>query len=290
MTGFARSQGKVANADWTWELRAVNGKGLDVRLRLPQGFEPHESAFRKQFATVLSRGNVQASLTIDEKSGAAVPTINQAALDAVLDGLNAVQAATDTAPSSAAQILSLRGVLEMSASPVNEEERAQLVEAICAGLDEALESLSSHRLEEGAALSALMNDHVDEIARLTALARLDPSASIASIHARMTAQISNLATDSNGVDSDRLHQEAAVLATKADIREEIDRLDAHVASARDMLAAGSPIGRKLEFLSQEFNREANTLCSKANGLSITNLGMELKATIDQFREQSLNVE
>lgn len=290
MTGFAREQGVFRETSWVWEFRAVNGKGLDVRLRLPSGFERLEPLVRKACGAVLSRGNVQVALNIASDVNAAVPTINQAALDAVLSAIKEIDTKAHTSHSTAAEILALRGVMEMAEPDLDKEEKNALDDALLSSLDQGLAALSAHRAAEGAALGVVLLTHVDEIERLTQRAEADPSRTNEAIAERMREQVAKLMDASATLDRDRLHQEAAMHATKADIREELDRLKAHVGSARDLLAGGGPIGRKLEFLAQEFNREANTLCSKSNAVSITEIGIAMKVVIDQFREQVLNIE
>lgn len=290
MTGFARAEGMSGNTTWIWELRAVNGKGLDVRVRLPNGFERLEPAVRKACGEVLSRGNIQASLSIANGARFGRPQINNAALDGVLKVIGEIEKQQEMRPSSAAEILSIRGLMEISEPERSSEELADLDMAIKDGLNEALDLLIKHREVEGASLATVLGDHVRVIDELTQRAESDPATAPAAIRERYITQIDALTEQRADLDHDRLHQEAAILATKADIREEIDRLHAHIASARSLLDQGSPVGRQLEFLAQEFNRESNTLCSKANAISITKTGLELKTVIDQFREQILNVE
>lgn len=294
MTGFARvreSQSVEAiEHRWTWELRSVNGKGLDLRLRLPHGFEALDVAVRKSAAQRLSRGNVQAALTLVSDSKAGRLEVNQNALDTVLAAVSQIDSNIETSPSSAAQILALRGVLEVvDAEPVSDSSQA-LNAAILASFGVALRDLTAHRKQEGAALADILSGHVEEIEKLVDRIEADPANKSDAIRDRLNKQIAALVEDTTPLDQTRLHQEAALLATKADIREELDRLKAHCAAALELIEVGSPAGRKLEFLAQEFNREANTVCSKSASADLTSLGLELKAVIDQFREQVLNVE
>ena len=290
MTGFARQDGAFGETSWAWEFRAVNGKGLDVRLRLPPGFERLEVPVRKACTSALSRGNVQANLTITASTNLSMPAINPTALESVLSAIKDIDEKAHTSHSTAAQILALRGVLEMSEPESTEESNEALDAALLASLEEALKALSAHRAAEGAVLGVVLLAHVDEIERLSGKAEADSSRTPEIITARLEEQVSKLVDASATLDRDRLHQEAIMLATKADIREELDRLTAHVASARELLSDAGPIGRKLEFLAQEFNREANTLCSKSNAVSVTEIGLAMKVVIDQFREQVLNIE
>ncbi len=290
MTGYADASGRHEDMDWQWQIRSVNGKGLDVRLRTPHGFDAIEADIRKQIASRFKRGNLQVSLAIDREKSAGVPTINQAALDAVLLAAEHVASRINSPVQSVESLLSLRGVLEISEPKISDDEQAVLNNAVMAGLGEVLDGLQVSRSREGTALGQILGDNLDRIDALTKQAEENPSRGVETIQARLAEQVALLLQASSSLDQDRLHQEAAFLATKADIREEIDRLFAHVAAARELLAGGGPVGRKLEFLAQEFNRESNTLCSKSNAREVTAIGLELKVVIDQFREQILNLE
>ena len=290
MTGFGRAEGQAQGVGWAWELRAVNGKSLDVRLRLPPGFERMEQAVRKLAAQKLSRGNVQATLNLAHQSGSAAVVLNEDMLTGVLSAIDRIEAQSQRAPSSAADILAIRGVLESSDSSRDEAEQKALEEELLASLAAALDALNDNRSREGEALSNIMLGLINSIAELTEAAEQDPARTSEAIAARLQEQLDRIQGANADFDTDRLHQEVALLATKADIREELDRLKAHITAARELIAAGSPVGRKLEFLTQEFNRECNTLCSKSNAVSLTNTGLEMKVVIDQLREQCLNVE
>ncbi len=290
MTGYADASGRHEDMDWQWQIRSVNGKGLDVRLRTPHGFDAIEADVRKQISSRFKRGNLQVSLAIDREKGASVPTINQAALDAVLVAAEHVAGRINSQVQSVESLLSLRGVLEISEPKISDDEQALLNKAVMDGLGEVLDGLQVSRSREGSALDQILGDNLDRIDALTKQAEDNPSRSVEAIQARLAEQVALLLQASSSLDQDRLHQEAAFLATKADIREEIDRLFAHVEAARELLAGGGPVGRKLEFLAQEFNRESNTLCSKSNAREVTATGLELKVVIDQFREQILNLE
>ena len=280
MTGFGRGEagGVVC------EMRSVNGKGLDLRFRLPPGAEGREPELRKA-AAGLFRGNVQVSFTARDDAEDAPLQVNEAALDVVLDAVGRIEDRTRTAPSSAAQLLALRGVLEAAAAGA----RAYDAEAVSAAFSEAVRQLIEARRAEGAELETLLRRHLAEIEVLVGDAEGEPTASPEATYARLRDQVRALRAE-GGLDEGRLEQEAALLATRADVREETDRLRAHVNGARELLSAGSPCGRKLEFLAQEFVREANTLCSKSPSTELTRIGLALKAAIDQFREQVLNVE
>lgn len=290
MTGFGRASVDHDGAAIAWELKSVNGKGLEVRLRLPPGLERLEQPVRQLIQKRFSRGNVQAGLSLSRLGLAAQPVVNEAFLADLAGLAQRLQEQFGTAPASADGLLALRGVFETPDAVEDDEARAALDAAILAALDTALGALETARREEGAALGRLISGHLDAIEGLTLRAEADPSREPAAIRARLAEQVALLLDVSQPLDEARLHMEAAFLATRADIREEIDRLKTHIASARALLAAGGPAGRKLDFLSQEFNRESNTLCSKSNAAAITAIGLELKAVVDQFREQVQNLE
>ncbi|MGB3834051.1 MAG: YicC/YloC family endoribonuclease [Mesorhizobium sp.] len=291
MTGFARASADHEGAAIAWEVKSVNGKGVEVRPRLPPGFERLEPALRQALQRRFARGSFQAALTVARGSSAQVqPVINEAFLKDVAGLAQRLQQQFGTAPPTADGLLALRGVLELPDAVETDEARAALDGAIEAALEQALRGLENARRTEGEALGALLAGHLDAIEALTLRAEADPSREPAAIRARIAEQVRLLMDASANLDEARLHQEAAFLATKADIREEIDRLKTHVASGRTLLAVGGAIGRKLDFLAQEFNRESNTLCSKSNAAAVTAIGLELKAVVDQFREQVQNLE
>jgi len=290
MTGFGRAAAEQDGAAIAWEIKSVNGKTLEARLRLPPGFERLEQPVRQAIQKRFSRGNVQAALTLTRAEPAARPVVNEAFLAELAGLARRLQDEFGAAPATADGLISLRGVLETPDGEESEEARAALDNAILAALDSALDALEAARCEEGAALGGLLAGHLATIEALTLRAEADPSREPAAIRARLAEQVALLLDASQPLDEARLHMEAAFLATRADIREEIDRLKTHVASGRALLAAGGPAGRKLDFLSQEFNRESNTLCSKSNAATVTAIGLELKAVVDQFREQVQNLE
>ncbi|MBB5572039.1 MULTISPECIES: YicC/YloC family endoribonuclease [Rhizobium] len=290
MTGFARREGTSGRSRWAWELRSVNGKGLDFRLRLPQGLERLETDVRKLITDRFSRGNLQVglSLSVDESRVEAV--VNQDALATVLALRGQLSGVIDPAPLRLDTLLAIRGIVEFKEAEESEEALAARDGEVMAGLEAALGDLSDMRRREGQALGQILLGHVGVIETLTATVESDPSRSPQEIAARLAAQVAMLLDGTSGLDRDRLHAEAALIATRADLREEIDRLKAHVTAARDLIAKGGPIGRKLDFLAQEFNRESNTICSKSNAAAVTAAGIELKVVIDQFREQVQNLE
>lgn len=290
MTGFARSEGQSGRYRWAWELRSVNGKGLDVRLRLPTGFERLEGDAKIALSAHLNRGNVQANLSVQISEERVEASVNQTALDAILALKAGLGEKISAEPLSINSLLSIKGVIEFRDRTESAEELAALDADILAGLASACAAMVAMRVEEGRKLGQILGAQVDVIAGLVALVEADPSRSPEAIRQKLANQIEAILESQAGIDRDRLAQEVALLATKADIREELDRLGAHVAAARQLLAAGGPVGRKLDFLAQEFNRESNTVCSKSNAVAVTNAGIELKVVIDQFREQIQNLE
>lgn len=290
MTGFARASADHDGIALAWEVKSVNGKGVDARVRLAPGFERLETAARQAVQKRFARGNIQAVLTVSRSGKAAQPVINEALLKELAGLAKRLEQEFGTAPAAADGLLALRGVLEIPDAQDSDEERAALDAAILTLFDEALAGLEQARGVEGEALAVVLNGHVGRIEALTLAAEADPSREPSAIRERIAEQVRLLMDPGSGLDEGRLHMEAAFLASKADIREEIDRLKTHVASARALIAGGGAIGRKLDFLSQEFNREANTLCSKSNAASVTAIGLELKLVVDQFREQVQNLE
>ncbi|MGN6582951.1 MAG: YicC/YloC family endoribonuclease [Rhizobiaceae bacterium] len=290
MTGFARSQEEYEGAAFAWELKSVNGKGLEIRLRLPAGLERLEQPARQVIQKRFSRGNFQATLNIAARAAQTVPVVNEAFLKDVAGLAQRLVDQFGCRPASANGLLALRGVLDFPEPTASEEEMNALDAALLASLNEGLAALETARRAEGEALTTLLRRHLDEIEALTLKAESDPSRQPEAIRARLAEQVRLLMDATPPLDESRLNMEAAFLATKADIREEIDRLKTHVGAARALLAGDGPVGRKLDFLSQEFNRESNTLCSKSNAASITAAGLELKAVVDRFREQVQNLE
>ncbi|MBI2254451.1 MAG: YicC family protein [Proteobacteria bacterium] len=290
MTGFARTSGAVGDFLWTWELKSVNGRSLDVRCRVPQGFEAMDGLVRQAAAEYLKRGNLSANLTVDDVASRGRLTVNRVALDQILALVGEMQGRIDARPASLDGLLGLKGVLELETPPVEAETLTRRQQAIEAGLKQAMAELSAMRRVEGKRLADLVGGHLDEVERLRQAAVGTAGAQPINIRQRFEEQLRELMPEGVPVDPERLAQELAIIAGRADVREEIDRLAAHVAAARDLVQKGGAVGRKLDFLCQEFNREANTLCSKAADLALTNLGIELKAAIEQLREQIQNIE
>jgi uncharacterized protein (TIGR00255 family) len=290
MTGFARGHGVSGSYAWAWEIKSVNGKGLDLRLRLPSGWDAIEAAVRIRAAEHLARGSIQANLTVERSGAAPVVRINAAVLEAILATAQEISSRIDATAPSLDGLLALKGVMEVSEAEESEEERRRAESAVVVGFTELLGDLAEMRQREGAALGRVLAVRLGEIAALAQRAELAPGRRPEAIRVRLAEQVANLLAQSDRFDPDRLHQEAILIATKADVREELDRLAAHVAQARALIEQGGPIGRRLDFLAQELNREANTLCAKANDVELTNIGLELKAAVEQFREQVQNVE
>lgn len=304
MTGFARADGGAEAAPegsetpvpwtWTWEIRSVNAKGLDLRTRLPALADPWESRIRERVQARLVRGSVTASLTIEQAERAKVPqvVVNEPFLREILalqERLEGQGLVYPTAP-SLDRLLAIRGVVEVVERVADATVMAALQAPALADLDRAVDGLVEARGREGAKLKGVLETHLDEMAELTAQAVAAAESQPAALRERMAEQLKLLLEASPPVSEERMVQELALLATKADVREETDRLTAHVAACRELLVDGGAIGRKLDFLCQELNREANTLCSKAIDLQLTGIGVELKTRIERFREQIQNVE
>ncbi len=290
MTGFARASGVSGAYAWAWEVKSVNAKGLELRLRLPPGWDAVEAPVRALAAEALMRGTVYGNLTAARTGVAPVVRVNEPVLAAVLATMRDVARRIDAAPPSVDGILSLKGVIEVIDEDEREEERRAAEAAVIGGFAAALASLAEMRRHEGAVLRDILSGRLDEIAALTARAEASPGRRTEAVRARLAEQVALLLGASDRFDADRLHQEAILIAAKADVREELDRLAAHVAQARRLVADGKAVGRRLDFLAQELNREANTLCSKSNDVALTTIGLELKTVVEQFREQVQNLE
>jgi uncharacterized protein (TIGR00255 family) len=290
MTGFARSHGVSGAYAWAWELKSVNAKGLDLRLRLPPGWDAVDAPVRARAAEFLARGTVYAKLAVSREGLAPVVRINEPVLDAVLATIAALGERVAAAPPSLDGILALKGVVEVVEQAESEAERRTAEAGAVAGFTQALAGLAEMRQSEGRALTRVLAQRLDEIAALTARAEAAPARRPEAIKARLAEQVATLLGASDRFDADRLHQEAILMAAKADIREELDRLVAHVAQARKLMAQEAAVGRRLDFLAQELNRESNTLCAKSNDVELTNIGLELKSVVEQFREQVQNLE
>ena len=289
MTGFARADGVSGSYVWGWELKSVNGKGLDVRLRIPPSWDPVEVAVRAR-TKALARGTVYANLSVRREGLAPVVRVNESVLSAVLATMRDLAGRIDAQPASIDGILNVKGVIEVLDQTESEDEHRAAETAVIGGFDLALVTLLEMRRHEGAVLEAVLAARLDGIATLAARAEAAPGRRPEAIRARLADQVAALLETSERFDPGRLHQEAILIATKADVREELDRLAAHVVQARRLLAEGGPVGRRLDFLAQELNREVNTLCAKSNDVELTTIGLELKSVVEQFREQVQNLE
>lgn len=289
MTGYARATGAVPGAAFACEVKSVNGRGLDIRLRFAPGFDSLEGDIRQLIGKAVSRGSITFSLSVERDGAGGDLLLNRQALATVLAALDELRGQLDAAPPSLDGILGLKGVLEQRDRPMSADAEEALTAAIVDAAGRALADLVAARRQEGERLSAVLLERLDEIEALVARAEQHPARSRDVILARLRQQLAALAEDTT-IAEDRLAQEALLLATKADIREELDRLVAHIASARQLIGSGGAVGRRLDFLAQEFNREANTLCSKSNAVELTAIGLDLKAAIDQLREQVQNIE
>ena len=290
MTGFARAAGSSGAWRWAFELKTVNAKGLDIRLRMPAPFDRVEGEARARLAKALARGTCFATLSAQREGATAAARIDLAALESIAVAARAAAVKVGLAPPTMDGLLAVRGVVET----VEAEDDEAAAAAACAGalisLDEAIAALAAARRREGEALAALLMDRLWAIAAIVEAADANPARRPEAVRDRLAQSVEALMASSRGLDENRLHQEAILLAAKADIREELDRLKTHVAAARALIEEGGAIGRRLDFLAQELAREASTLCAKANDVSLTAQGLELRAQIEQFREQVQNVE
>jgi uncharacterized protein (TIGR00255 family) len=290
MTGFARGHGVSGAYSWAWELKSVNAKGLDLRLRLPPGWDAAEGPVRAIANQVLARGTVYGTLSVERQGVIPVVRVNEPVLNAVLATLKSLAGRVTAAEPRLDGILSLKGVIEVVDEDEREEDRHAAEAAVIAGFQQTLAELTAMRHREGEALAQVLTQRVAQISTLASRAELAPGRKPEAIKARIAEQVATLLDASNRFDADRLHQEAILIASKADIREELDRLASHVAQVGRLISEGGAIGRRLDFLAQELNREANTLCSKSNDVELTNIGLELKSVVEQFREQVQNLE
>jgi uncharacterized protein (TIGR00255 family) len=290
MTGFAESNGSHEGLRWRWEAKSVNGRGLDIRLRTPPGFDSLEPPARLLAAERFRRGSLQVSLTVEQQETLRGLKVDMAALASAVKLASEIAAETGLEPARVDGILALKGVIvQDEQSALDPLTRADRDAAILKSLANAFDALVKSRANEGAKLRTLLSGQVNEVERLTAEASELAATQPAALRKKLQDQICDMLAGGS-IAEDRLAQEAALLAARADVREELDRLRAHIQDARALLAAGEVAGRKLDFLAQEFNREANTLCSKSSDIALTRIGLALKAVIDQLREQAQNVE
>jgi len=288
MTGFARTEGGELGISWVWEIKSVNGKSLDLRLRLVPGFDALEPQLRAMLARRFRRGNFSAVLAVT-RSAPAVVRVNRDALAELVSLMNELASEIDAAPPRLDGLLALRGVVETI-----EDDKETVIEqrrsAVLAGWETALDRLGAARSEEGARLALLLQEQLDETAALVGAAQDCAAAQPEVIRERLKATLNSLADFVPALPEERIAQEVALLAARADVREELGRLRAHLEQAQDLLRKGEAVGRRLDFLCQELNREANTLCSKSADIELTRIGLSLKAVIEQFREQVQNIE
>ena len=289
MTGFARTQGRTGAWTWAWEIKTVNARGFDMRLRLPPGFDALEAEFRAAIAKHVERGTCHATLSATRTDAAPRVRIDRDVLDSLIAAIADIPTGPHLAPASLDGLLAVRGVIDVSETQDKEDERATFHADVRKGLIETSEGLVAARRAEGTALQRILIDRIARIGMLAKMAEGTPGRGADAVRARLVRQIETLG-QTHGLESTRLHQEAVLLAAKADIREELDRLVAHVASASTLLAKGGVVGRRLDFLAQELGRESNTLCAKSNDAALTAIGLDLKIEIEQFREQVQNIE
>lgn len=288
MTGFARAEGAFGKERWVWEARSVNGRGLETRFRLPPGFDAIEPDLRRAAGEFFSRGSLSATLALVREEGAASLRLNRQALADALQMVETVRMRIDCEKPRAEGVLAIRGVVEPDEATEDEEARAKRAAALVSGFRDAMRALKEARDAEGRSLGAAIAAQIDEVERLAAAARACAAASPVAIRERIAQQLAELLA--GAIAEERIAQEAALLAIRADVREELDRLDAHVAAARALLADKDAVGRRFDFLTQEFNREANTLCSKAQDMALKTVGLDMKTAIDRMREQVQNIE
>lgn len=289
MTGFARTSFEVDGAKFSWELKSVNARGLEIRLRLPSGLDHLEVDIRARIRDAIARGSCFFTLAREAESEKVSLVLNEEALAMVVAAARRLTAMEGIAMPTADGLLAIPGVMREGGAALDEAAAERRDAAVLAELAVAIDMLKRTRLEEGARLAVVLGDQIEKIERMVEEAESVSAGAPEALKARIRDQVALLTAEASSLNPDRLHQEAVIAATRADVREELDRLRSHIASARSLFVSGDAVGRRLEFLAQEFNREANTLCSKAFDLRLTAIGMELKAVIDQFREQVQNL-
>lgn len=289
MTGFARTSFEVDGAKFSWELKSVNARGLEIRLRLPPGLDHVEADVRAKVRDTISRGSCFLVLSREAEGEQSRLVVNEAALAVVVAAARRLAREEGIAMPTADGLLAIPGVLQDGGAAIGEDDAKRRDQAVLAGLDAGIDALKRARAEEGGRLEVLIRAQIDRIELMVAEAASLSAEAPEALKTRIREQVALLTADLNSLNADRLHQEAVLAATRADVREEIDRLHAHIGSARDLISSDEPAGRRLDFLAQEFNREANTLCSKAFDRRLIATGLQLKAVIDQFREQVQNL-
>ncbi|WP_237476468.1 YicC/YloC family endoribonuclease [Lichenibacterium dinghuense] len=287
MTGFARSGGQAGSATWAWEVKSVNAKGLELRIRVPPGFDALEAAARTRLAARLKRGTVHAALNLQRPKPRQTARIDRDRLDALIAAVSEIVPSPRVAPATLDGLLALPGVVEIVEVA---EPGTDLDPALLEGLDAALEALCAMRSAEGAELRRVLGERLSAVSALTARAQAAPGRTPEAVRARLAARVAEIAAAADTLDPVRLHQEAVLMAAKADVREELDRLAMHAAAASALLDEGGAVGRRLDFLAQELGREAGTLCAKSGDAELTAAGLALRTEIEQFREQVQNLE
>jgi uncharacterized protein (TIGR00255 family) len=293
MTGFARVAGEQGPWQWAWEVKSVNARALDVRFRTPPGHDRIEMAGREAVSKGFKRGSFNLSLSVQRNDGGLSERpmqINKALLDQLVEEASRYGGRVANEPPRIETLMTVRGVVEPIETPEGEAHITERMNLMLASLQQALTALATARQEEGARLKEVLKGFLDDLAGLRKDAASADATRPQKIVERLKAQIAELLADTKGLTEDRLHQEVALMVAKGDIREELDRLDAHIASAQELLDGGGAVGRRLDFVCQEMTREANTLCSKSNDIDLTRVGLSIKAKIEQFREQVQNVE
>ena len=290
MTGFARSHGASGPYVFEWELKSVNAKGFDLRVRMPQGWDELEAFAKKRAAELLTRGTVYANLTVKRANALSTVRINEDVLASIVKVAGQLAARIDAVAPSIDGLLAIKGVIEVVEPESDEEEDKAARAAAAEAFDKALADLVAMRQREGVALGQILSQRMNEVEALAKKAEAAPGRKPEAIRTRLAEQVAALLETSDRFDADRLTQEALLIAARADIREELDRIASHITQARELIAKGGPIGRRLDFLAQEFHREVNTCCSKSNDIELTNTGLEMKNVVEQFREQVQNLE
>ncbi|MFC3050971.1 YicC/YloC family endoribonuclease [Kordiimonas pumila] len=290
MTGFSRSSGAGEGYRWNWELKTVNNKGLDIRARIPNFLDGFDITIKKQLSSALTRGSVFVSLSVESEEGDESFVINEGRLQSLL--LLAEKYADSKGLDKARLdgLLAIKGVVDLVGRDLTDDTRSSLEKALSKDLKLAISDLLANRADEGERMEAVLRSQLDEIASLAQAARQLTGDRLETMYARFKTQLNKLTQADTSITEERLAQELAIIAVKADIQEELDRLDSHILETEKLISSGNPVGRRLDFLCQEFNREANTLCSKSGDTNLTKIGIELKTVIDQFREQVQNIE
>lgn len=290
MTGFARVDTKIGDLNVTWEARSVNGKGLDVKFRSTTLLDVFENELKKKAAAVFARGSITFSLTITSPKASNIPVVNREYISYLINLSAELEKEYNIAKSSLAELLAIKGVIEHDSENCLDTLNDECRNAINMGFERILLELVASRKAEGNSLEQILTEQINQLEILVKKARNDPARSLDAIRERLKTTVEALLETNVPLDPQRLHIEAAFIATKVDVQEELDRLDGHIKAARSLISSEQPIGRRLDFLAQEFNREANTLCSKAHTTSLTEVGLGLKTVIDQLREQIQNIE